>query len=818
MNSKSKRIALLLFTMVTAPFAWRSELYPSTWTPPTESKSFASDKIIQDFSYAGYHRGEKAIPDVAGPLFDVTQSPYNADKSGNSDATAAIQAAINAAGNAGGGVVYLPAGTYLLKPGDAKQALKISKSNIVIRGAGVGKTFLLNTQTSMRDKHLIRFEGAGSGWTTVPNGSPVVSLTKDVLGPTKTITVQNASSFAVGEWVIVRSDITNSWADEHNEPEWRDKSGSFFGMIYLRQITARNTTSNTLTLDIPIRYAMKVRDNARVYRAPAMMSEVGIEQLSIGNAQLGASSGWGEEDYKTSGTPAYNAHASYLVVFERVRNGWMRDVESYKPASNSSGAHLLSNGLLLSNTRGVTVERCHFQRAQYGGGGGNGYMYRLSGQENLLKDSKATFARHGFVLSQMGASGNVFLNCYDKDGGKQTGLSGSMNTSGRGSDHHMHFSHSNLFDNCTAENSNFQAAYRPYGSDPKHNLTAAHSVYWRTRGLGTQDPWVIHTQQSRYGYAIGTWGTVTAVKTSGTNSSSEPKTSPVDHTEGIGTGDGLYPQSLYADQLSKRIGGTSSSSTASSSSTTSSSSHSSSSSVSSSSSSVARAPYGGKPHSIPGTLEAEEYDLGGAGVAYFDTTPENEGDANFRTAEGVDISNRDNGMSIIHTQTGEWIEFTVEVSTAGLYSANFRLVAIEAGKQLRLIASRNGAEMLIDAPVQPDWQTYGEVSDTLSLSKGEQILRLHWENAPVSINWIDFELVQEEPSSNQISRRWERATLSAFSLDGRVGWRWQGDWPAEVKLYRTDGTLQGQRLMQPGEIWHPEGGVQQLYPKVRVLR
>src|SRR5205085_857269 len=45
-------------------------------------------------------------------LYIVTNSPYNADKSGTNDTTTAIQTALNAASSAGGGTVYLPAGRY----------------------------------------------------------------------------------------------------------------------------------------------------------------------------------------------------------------------------------------------------------------------------------------------------------------------------------------------------------------------------------------------------------------------------------------------------------------------------------------------------------------------------------------------------------------------------------------------------------------------------------------------------------------------------------------------------------------------------------
>lgn len=548
---RGKVFVLFIIISISSIFAWRSELYPDSWTTPETNKLFYSDKIIQDFSFAGYHRGEKEIPYITENIIDVTKSPYNADNSGSADATNAIQSAIDAAESAGGGVVYLPAGLYKVSPQNGNSyALLVENSNVVIRGDGAGSTFIQNTETNMRSKHIIKFVGSSSGWKSVPGGSPVEYFLSDVMGPSRAIPVNNASSFCKGEWIIVRSNITEEWISEHNESDWAGYASNFTGLGYCRQVDSINSNSNIIYIDIPVRYAMKTRDNARIYLAQPMLSEVGIEYLSIGNNQNNKD-GWGESDYTVSGTGAYETHAAYMISFSRVRNSWIRGVETFQPSGNSSTAHLLSNGILLTDSRSVTIDSCHFQRPQYGGAGGNGYMYRFAAQENLIKDTRATFARHGFVFSQMFASGNVFHNCIDKDGGKQTGLTGSMSTSGKGSDHHMHFSHSNLFDMCTVNNSSFLAAYRPYGSMPKHNLTAAHSVYWNIHGLGSWGQ-VVHTQQARYGYAIGTWGDVTAVKTSAVGDS-EAKTAPVDHVEGVGSGTSLEPQSLYLDQLAKRL-------------------------------------------------------------------------------------------------------------------------------------------------------------------------------------------------------------------------------------------------------------------------
>lgn len=49
---------------------------------------------------------------TSGPWINVTAAPYNADRTGATDARAAIQSAIDAVAAAGGGTVFLPAGVY----------------------------------------------------------------------------------------------------------------------------------------------------------------------------------------------------------------------------------------------------------------------------------------------------------------------------------------------------------------------------------------------------------------------------------------------------------------------------------------------------------------------------------------------------------------------------------------------------------------------------------------------------------------------------------------------------------------------------------
>ncbi|MBM3854081.1 MAG: hypothetical protein FJ399_13160, partial [Verrucomicrobia bacterium] len=534
---------------------WRSTLYPEDWAPSTALR-FETDKLIQDLSYAGYRRGEVEIPAVRGPVFDVTV--HGADPSGAEDSTSAIQAAINAAAAAGGGVVWLPPGTFKVSPpGSNAWALRINTGGIVLRGAGRDRSFLFNDATAMRDKHIIRVEGSGSSWSTVPSGSPQPRITEDLLGPTTVIPVAATTGFGAGDWVVLRADATDAFIAEHNMTDlWGGLGGNLGGVMFLRQVVAVDAAASRLTIDVPTRYYLKPRDNARVHRAVPHVEEVGLEDFAIGNREhpLAASrTGWGEEDYNTAGHGSYDAHASFAIGFLRVRNSWISGVATSRPPDNTVNTHLLSNGILLQNCRGVTVRNCDFQRPLFGGGGGNGYMYRLqASNECLVRDSAARYNRHGFVFSHMGCSGNVILGGIAQVTRTQAAAPGT--TSGEGCDHHMHLSQSNLIDGVQLDRDFFTAHYRgTSGTPPQHGQGGTHSVFWNLIGTAYQPgkTFIVRSEQARYGYMIGTRGPASGMTT--TSGAAATRTAPADHAEGAGRGDTLRPLSLYHDQLTRRL-------------------------------------------------------------------------------------------------------------------------------------------------------------------------------------------------------------------------------------------------------------------------
>src|SRR5205814_1080735 len=86
-------------------------------------------------------------------------------------------------------------------------------------------------------------------------------------------------------------------------------------------------------------------------------------------------------------------------------------------------------------------------------------------------------------------------------------------------------------------------------------------------------------------------------------------------------------------------------------------------------------PYTGTPIAVPGSFEAENFDLGGEGVAYHDNTPGNQGGA-YRLTEDVDIvvsSDALGGGYVVNNfETGEWLAYTINVAASDQYNIEIR--------------------------------------------------------------------------------------------------------------------------------------------------
>src|SRR5688572_26895545 len=100
-----------------------------------------------------------------------------------------------------------------------------------------------------------------------------------------------------------------------------------------------------------------------------------------------------------------------------------------------------------------------------------------------------------------------------------------------------------------------------------------------------------------------------------------------------------------------------------------------------------QSPYGGTARPIPGTIQAEDYDLGGQGCAYNDTTAGNSGN-HYRT-DNVDLQpstgGNEPGTNVGWVAAGEYLRYTVNVAAAGQYRMELRVAATATGRHLDVL-------------------------------------------------------------------------------------------------------------------------------------
>jgi chitinase len=156
--------------------------------------------------------------------------------------------------------------------------------------------------------------------------------------------------------------------------------------------------------------------------------------------------------------------------------------------------------------------------------------------------------------------------------------------------------------------------------------------------------------------------------------------------------------------------------------------------------SSSQAPYGGTAASIPGKIEAENYDTGGQGVAYNDLTAGNSGNA-YRT-DDVDVqatTDTGGGYNIGWVQAGEWVEYTVNVTTASKYTLSARVAATATGKTFHVELDGVNISGAISIPNTGAYQTFSTVTVTTpSLTTGQKILRIVMDSPSFNLNYISF--------------------------------------------------------------------------------
>jgi len=149
-----------------------------------------------------------------------------------------------------------------------------------------------------------------------------------------------------------------------------------------------------------------------------------------------------------------------------------------------------------------------------------------------------------------------------------------------------------------------------------------------------------------------------------------------------------------------------------------------------------------KPHSIPGTIEAEDFDTGCPGDAYYDSDETNQG-GRYRTNEGVDIDIcSEGGYTLGWTQAGEWVDYTVDVSKPATYRVSFYIATTSDNAKLHLECNRDNKTGIILIPNTEGFQSWEVVKKEIKLEAGQNILRMVIDGGPLNLDKMVFEEIK----------------------------------------------------------------------------
>ena len=144
------------------------------------------------------------------------------------------------------------------------------------------------------------------------------------------------------------------------------------------------------------------------------------------------------------------------------------------------------------------------------------------------------------------------------------------------------------------------------------------------------------------------------------------------------------------------------------------------------------------------------------------------------------------GLDVGYIDQGDWMDYSINVASAGTYAVHFRIATPNTGAGLQLRKADGTVLLTSSLPVTSAYQIWQTVNATITLPAGVQTLRLYSSNlARWNINWLEFVTagtptqpvpgrIQAESYSTMFGVQNEATGDGGPGLD--VGYIDQGDW------------------------------------------
>jgi len=421
-----------------------------TFKEGNHTKLTVNFENFPDFSFAGYEKNEKPIPLV--PV-KITLTP-----NGENDRQQ-IQDAINQVSNmplVNGfkGAILLKSGTY-----HVDNTLYIRSSGIVIRGEGQGKdgTVLLATSegqgwvkgeseelafsnaSNVVNFALIHFVGDGA---EIDKGVRTKISKKTVNIADKSIEVESAGGFNVGDTVVITKTTNSSWIDLIGMEAYGWNAPAY-QLQHRRAIT--KIEGNKLFLDIPMVDIISEEfggGTVRVVSYPKRLNHSAVENVRL------------ESIYKSV---TDERHTWTGIRMDDVTNCWVRNVTVQYFAYAAVTMNGKSDFNTIQDCAMLDPRSIVLSPRRY-------YFYIGGGMGNFFQRCYSEEGRHDFATGSRVGGPNVFLDCLAINSSNDTGP-------------HHRWATGTLYDNISSARIK---AYNRGEAGSGHGWTGAQILFWNS--------------------------------------------------------------------------------------------------------------------------------------------------------------------------------------------------------------------------------------------------------------------------------------------------------------------------------------------------
>ena len=437
----------LLLMMVVLVFCSESgaQEYSELWGKNGEA--WSAQSRLPDFSYAGYHSGDKMIPNV--PVV-ANVKDYGAVGDGKTDDSQAFIDAIKAVDK---GAIEIPAGRYVLM-----NRVRITKSHVVLRGVGSDKTVFVMPKSLLELAPKDPFVALGvpklqysfgSAFIEVQGrmeGKKVGAVIKPAKRGDRVLVCAEAKQFRVGDYarLMTNNDASLGRHLHAGQEIGKDTTRKNNYVNWVARVV--KVDGDRIELDRPLRLDMQLEWEPVLYTFQSTVEEVGIEGVTFEFP--------GVEKKKHLLEEGFNA-----IQMNGAVNSWIKDV---RVVDADMGIKLAGY------SRFCTVENVVFVAdKRTGRTGHHAIWFSGSAQDNLVSDFRVeTTYVHDLTVEGF-ANGNVFRK------GKGVMLN---------FDHHRNAPYENLFTDIDAGDG--RRLWRSSGRGDRGPHSAVRTTAWNIRHSG----------------------------------------------------------------------------------------------------------------------------------------------------------------------------------------------------------------------------------------------------------------------------------------------------------------------------------------------